>query len=181
MRHRIFVSAALLLSPLFAASAQPPQGTPAPKDVPIRIPAPHGEVLVLGEREKAFFYDDWHFASVRVADGIAYFSGIVVGAQGEPLDAAGFRAEAERVFRRIEEHLQALGASSADIVSLQTFHVFGSKYFNGSKQTHLDAFRTAKDAVIKPPYPAWTAIGIAELLPERGLVEIQVTAHLPTR
>jgi enamine deaminase RidA (YjgF/YER057c/UK114 family) len=149
-------------------------------DTAIRIPAPHGEAVMLGEREKAFSYDDWHFSSVRVADGVAYVSGVVVGARDTtPLDPAGFEAASLRVFRRIEQYLRAVGAGPEDIVMINTFHVFGSRWFAGSKTEHFDAFRRAKDQVVPAPYPAWTAVGVTELLPERGLVEVQVIAHLP--
>jgi enamine deaminase RidA (YjgF/YER057c/UK114 family) len=34
-----------------------------------------------------------------------------------------------------------------------------------------------KDEFIAAPYPAWTGVGVAELFPDGGLVEIRVVAR----
>lgn len=41
---------------------------------------------------------------------------------------------------------------------------------------HLDAFIKVKDEFVSEPYPAWTAIGVTELITEGTLVEIRVIA-----
>lgn len=41
---------------------------------------------------------------------------------------------------------------------------------------HLAAFMAAKDRCIAAPYPAWTAIGVTELITEGALAEIRVIA-----
>jgi enamine deaminase RidA (YjgF/YER057c/UK114 family) len=42
---------------------------------------------------------------------------------------------------------------------------------------HLHAFIKVKDEFVRPPYPAWTAIGITELITEGTLVEIRAVAR----
>jgi hypothetical protein len=44
---------------------------------------------------------------------------------------------------------------------------------------HLDTFKAAKDRPLLPAYPAWSAIGVAELITEGALVEIRVVAVDP--
>jgi hypothetical protein len=41
----------------------------------------------------------------------------------------------------------------------------------------LGAFIKVKDEFVRMPYPAWTAIGIAELITEGTLLEIRVIAN----
>ncbi|HIB5011826.1 TPA: RidA family protein, partial [Klebsiella quasipneumoniae subsp. quasipneumoniae] len=35
-----------------------------------------------------------------------------------------------------------------------------------------------KDRYIKAPYPAWTAIGVSEFIPENALVEMRIVAKM---
>jgi enamine deaminase RidA (YjgF/YER057c/UK114 family) len=44
---------------------------------------------------------------------------------------------------------------------------------------HMDAFVAAKDGHITAPYPAWSAIGVSQLLTEGALVEIRAIAADP--
>lgn len=168
---------ALLLAAWAAPAAA--QQTPAAPDTTVhRIPAPHGEVVIVGAGEKRV-YDEWKYAPVRVADGIAYVSGVVAGPRtAEPADSAAFRQSVEGAFRRIQRTLRSVGATMDDVVMLNTFHVFDSPHFTGDKRAHIDAFRRAKDVYMTGPSPAWTAIGVSALFPDRGLVEIQVIAHV---
>jgi enamine deaminase RidA (YjgF/YER057c/UK114 family) len=39
---------------------------------------------------------------------------------------------------------------------------------------------TVKDKYLAAPYTAWTAVGVNELFPDRGLVEIELIAHSPS-
>ena len=66
--------------------------------------------------------------------------------------------------------LTKAGVSFADVVDMTTFHV--------GLQAHLRTFAKVKDRYLKPPYPAWTAIGVSELAVPGGLVEIKVVARL---
>jgi enamine deaminase RidA (YjgF/YER057c/UK114 family) len=60
------------------------------------------------------------------------------------------------------------GIEACNIVEITTYHV-------GLKQ-HLGAFVKAKDEFIAEPYPAWTAIGVSELLTDGALGEIRAIA-----
>ncbi|MEE8226177.1 MAG: Rid family hydrolase [Kiloniellales bacterium] len=51
---------------------------------------------------------------------------------------------------------------------MTTYHV-------GLRQ-HLEAFTKVKDEFIGQPYPAWSAIGVSELITEGTLIEIRVIA-----
>ncbi|MEL7453595.1 MAG: Rid family hydrolase [Pseudomonadota bacterium] len=117
-------------------------------------------------------YDTFHFApAVRAGDKL-YLSGVVASLQGneQEFSKADMVAAFDRAFAQIEEILAAGGANWSDVVEVTTFH---------TELVHqIDAFTHSKDKWIKAPYPAWTAIDVDRLYPERGLVEIKVIAHI---
>lgn len=175
MKRAICVLSLVIAS--MPAFAQEPAKEPAKG--PVIVPTPGGRVVSASPQQHAVLYDEWHFAPARVEGSIVYVSGVVVGSRdGKPLDVPGFEAAARRAFTQIAALLEASGSGSGDIVDLTTFHVFGSPSFKGAKREHIDAFRRVKDEFVKAPYPTWTAIGVSELFPDGGLVEIRVIARL---
>jgi enamine deaminase RidA (YjgF/YER057c/UK114 family) len=72
-------------------------------------------------------------------------------------------------FRFLEANLRAAELDLDQIVDLTTYHV--------GLRRHLPAFMKVKDEFIREPYPAWTAIGVAELITEGTLVEIRAIAR----
>lgn len=66
-------------------------------------------------------------------------------------------------------HLAAAEASMHDLLEMTTYHV-------GLRQ-HLAAFVAVRDRHVQKPYPAWSAIGVSELITEGALVEIRVVAR----
>jgi enamine deaminase RidA (YjgF/YER057c/UK114 family) len=54
------------------------------------------------------------------------------------------------------------------IVDMTTYHV--------GLREHLDAFIKVKDEFVSEPYPAWTAIGVTELITKGTLIEIRIIA-----
>ena len=172
---RIFLALVLSLaaSPAVAQNPTPPQ-------TPVVVPTDGGRVVSLSQRQHDFHYGEWHFAPARVEGNLVFVSGVVAGPpQDAPaLDVAGYEEAVRRAFRQIVGLLEAAGSSGGDVVDLTTFHVFGSTAFTGTKREHIDAFRRVKDEFVKEPYPTWTGIGVAELFPDRGLVEIRVVARL---
>jgi enamine deaminase RidA (YjgF/YER057c/UK114 family) len=58
-----------------------------------------------------------------------------------------------------------------DVAELTSYHV--------DLRKHLDDFIAVKDRHIQRPYPAWSAIGVSELITPGALVELRVVATAP--
>lgn len=168
-------SAALLAGAAQAQDAAAP--TPGGPDIR-RVPAPDGEVILVGPRDE-IAWRDLKFAPIRRAGDMVYFSSVVVGPRtGEAHDATAFKAQTRRAFAYLDAALKAAGLTFADVVRLETFHVWNSPNFDGDKDAQFRAFAEVKDEFFKEPYPTWTALGVSELLSSAGIVEIQLTAHV---
>jgi enamine deaminase RidA (YjgF/YER057c/UK114 family) len=139
-------------------------------------------------------YEHWHFAPALIADGLIFCSGIIgTSVDGEPPDRDGLRgaktalagdaeapisalqavrdpkAQFETAFAALEMILAEAGAGLADIVELTSYHVDIAR--------HWETFVAVRDAVLAPPWPAWTAIGVTELAVPGGLVELRAIAE----
>ncbi len=79
----------------------------------------------------------------------------------------------EQAFVYLGLYLEAAGASLEDVVELTSYHV--------DLRQHLNVFMAAKDRHLVAPYPAWSAVGVAQLITEGALVEIRVIAVDPRR
>lgn len=172
-------AAALLAGAAQAEDAAPSPAPPPPSGPDVRrIPTPDGEVILVGPRDE-MAWRDLKFAPMRRSGDMVYFSGVVVGPRaGEPHDAAAFKAQTRRAFAYLDAALKAAGLTFADVVRLETFHVWNSPNFDGDKDAQFQAFAQVKDEYFKEPYPAWTALGVSELLSSAGIVEIQLTARV---
>lgn len=149
-------------------------------------------------------YDTWHFAPAVVVDGLVFCSGIVgTSPDGEAPELRGPRAERgdggglaldgaaaaldagaaplsglqavrepeaqfATAFEALEDVLVAAGATLADIVELTSYHVEIGR--------HMDTFMRVRDRYLGEPYPAWTAIGVSELVMPGGLMELRAVA-----
>ena len=71
-------------------------------------------------------------------------------------------------FRNIASTLAEAGASWADVVEINSYHV-GLR-----SQAHFMLSVAAE--FLKPPYPAWTPVGVTELWPPEAVVEISCVA-----
>ncbi|HJP36019.1 MAG TPA: RidA family protein [Gammaproteobacteria bacterium] len=115
------------------------------------------------------FYDGFHFAPAVVDGDHVRCSGVIgmnLADHSCPDDPA---EQFDLAFRNLKEVLDAAGVTFADVVEMTTFHV--------GLQSHFETFLGVKDRYINEPYPAWTAIGISELVIPGSLVEIRVTAR----
>ena len=124
--------------------------------------------VVMGSSpEEARFQADWGYASaIRVGDTI-YLSGVVAGVrQGETDLTLGY----ERAFKAIGETLKSAGASWDDVVDITTFHT--------DLTTQMPAIVAVKNRYIEAPFPAWTAIQVARLIPTNGITEIKIVAKV---
>jgi enamine deaminase RidA (YjgF/YER057c/UK114 family) len=103
--------------------------------------------------------------AVRVGD-LVWVSGQVgldeQGAVGEGIDA-----QARQAFRNLQRVLAEAGTSLADVVELVTFH---------TSMKDIRGFGKVKAEFIPENFPAWTAVGVKELVMPQLLVEIRATA-----
>jgi enamine deaminase RidA (YjgF/YER057c/UK114 family) len=79
----------------------------------------------------------------------------------------GIEAQARIAFQNLERVLEGAGASLADVVELTTFH---------TSMEDMAVFSKVKSEFITKDYPAWTAIGVKELVLPALLVEVRATA-----
>jgi enamine deaminase RidA (YjgF/YER057c/UK114 family) len=120
--------------------------------------------------ELAEFESQWHFSHAVRSRGLVLMSGVTgVAPSGE------FSTDPTVQFRQAFEHLrQYLGAAGlgfGHLIEITTYHV--------GLREHLAAFMTVKDEYVQAPYPAWSAIGVNELITSGALVEIRGIAEGP--
>lgn len=148
-------------------------------------------------------YDQWRYAPAVAANGLIHVCGIIgVSPGGETPswlgsgssqafagassttatgDAGLAALEAVRdppaqfavAFETLRDILREGGADLSDIVEITSYHVGIS--------THMETFMKVWARYLKEPYPAWTAVGVAELIVPGGLVELRAVAVDPTR
>jgi enamine deaminase RidA (YjgF/YER057c/UK114 family) len=173
----ITLSAGLLAA---TAAAQIPS-PPAAAATPIHIPTSSGEVILPNAYDKDA-YDKYGYAAVRRAGDLVFISGVVVGRRpDEGTDVTAFKDQVRRSFRRIEASLKAAGLGFDDVVMINSFHVWQGPNFSGSREDQFKAFEAVKEEFMHGPKPAWTAVGTSSLLPDAGIVEIQMIAQTPHR
>ena len=138
----------------------------------IPAPAQAGErqraTVLMSENEGARkFQEEWGYNDAIVAGDTIYLSGIVVGQRdGETLEAAY-----DRTYDQIGTILKRAGASWDDVVDITSFHT--------DVTAQMPAIVAAHKKRVKAPYPAWTAIDVDRLIPERGITEIKIVAKRP--
>lgn len=116
-------------------------------------------------------YAQWHLpAAVRVGATV-HCSG-VLGTRDDGTVPEELAEEIDLAFRNLAAVLEAAGASLADVADLLTFHL--------DLAGQVPAFMKVRDQHLAEPWPAWTAVGAAQLgggLPGVRL-EIKATAYL---
>jgi enamine deaminase RidA (YjgF/YER057c/UK114 family) len=177
MQRLCALAALIAAAPLSAQTPPPSQPAPAP----VHIPTRSGEVILPSAVDKQN-YDEYGFAAMRRADNLVFISGVVVGRRpDEGSDVEAFKEQARRGFRRLQTTLKAADLSFDDVVMINSFHLWGSPNFAGTKAEQFKAFEQVKEEFMTGPKPAWTAVGSTGLLPDNGIVEIQMIAALPEK
>lgn len=113
------------------------------------------------------YYDDWHFSPAFAADNILFLSGFTGVAPDGSLSPDP-QKQFEQTFETIALVLAEAGLDFTHVVEMTSYHV--------GLREHLKVFREVRARYVVEPYPAWTAIGVAELAVEGALVEVRVTA-----
>lgn len=172
--------AIIILLSLFLPLASYAQDQAAVTDSSIRIEGPHGGAAVYADASQKNAHDQWGFAGAYRAGDFVYLSGVVAGAWGgEAIDVEGFKQTLRQTFKRADEIFEAAGSDIDEVVDIASFHVWDSPLFDGDKLAHLRAVADVKREFMSEPDPAWTAIGVSELLPDTGLVELRMIAYSP--
>ncbi|MEM8536186.1 MAG: RidA family protein [Chloroflexota bacterium] len=117
--------------------------------------------------EFAHYPKDWHL-SPGIDDGeYVFFSG-VTGVRPDSTIASDPETQFRDTFQFVVANLAQAKLSFADVVEMTTYHV--------GLREHLGTFIKVKDEFVAEPYPAWTAIGVSELITEGSLLEIRIIA-----
>ena len=119
----------------------------------------------------AHFIDDWHFSPVLDTGDFVFLSG-VTGARADLTVAADPETQIRDAFQFAREHLRIANLTFDDVVEMTTYHV--------DLREHLRVFMKVKDEYVTTPYPAWTAVGISQLITVGTIVEIRLIARRPT-
>ena len=110
-------------------------------------------------------HKEWGFAEAVTHGDTIYLSGVVAGLWGDNTDPS---VAYDNAFRQIADILKRAGSSWDDVLEMTTYHT--------DIPSQLDAFVKVKARYVTAPYPAWTAIDVDRLVPDKGLVEIRVIA-----
>lgn len=121
-----------------------------------------------GAADFSHFAEDWHLSRAFAAGGFVFLSG-VTGCRADYTVSSEPRTQFRDAFKFLGAALGASGLEFRHIVEMTTYHV--------DLRKHMAVFTSVKDEFVKPPYPAWSAIGTTELITEGTLVEIRVICH----
>jgi enamine deaminase RidA (YjgF/YER057c/UK114 family) len=116
----------------------------------------------------AHFPKDWHLSPALDTGEFVFFSG-VTGTHPDLSVARDPETQISDTFEFLRANLAAAELTFDDIVEMTSYHV--------DLRRHLALFVKVKDEYVAPPYPAWTAIGVTELITEGTLIEIRVIAR----
>jgi enamine deaminase RidA (YjgF/YER057c/UK114 family) len=111
-------------------------------------------------------YENWHFSQAVRAGDTVWVSG-QVGVDENFAPGEGIEAQARFAFQNLERVLTEAGGSLADVVEIVTYH---------TSMKDIAGFSKVKSEFIPENYPAWTAVGVTELVMPELLVEIKATA-----
>jgi enamine deaminase RidA (YjgF/YER057c/UK114 family) len=111
------------------------------------------------------FPERWHLSPALDTGDFVFLSG-VTGCCPDDTVAGDAEEQFRDAFRFLGDTLAAAQLTFDDIVEMTTYHV--------DLRKHHEAFVRVRDEHIRPPYPAWSAIGTTELITEGTLVEIRV-------
>ena len=98
----------------------------------------------------------------------------VTGHTGEAADGVfpeGFEEQIRGAFANIRETLAEAGVGWPQVVSLTSYHV--------GLQRQLTALLQVAAEIFDEPLPAWSAVGVTELIVPEALVEISCVAVVP--
>lgn len=113
------------------------------------------------------YRDDWHFTPVVDTGSLVFLSGVTAAHPGRVISEDP-EIQFHDAFAKLKVYLNEAGLGFDNMVELTSFHI--------DMKRHMETFASVKDQYVKAPYPAWTAIGVADFIPKNALVEMRVVA-----
>ena len=124
-------------------------------------------VLMSEDEGERRFQEQLGYADAVVAGDTVYLSGVVVGQRdGETLEAAY-----ERTYKHIGAILKRAGVGWSDVVDVTSFHT--------DVNAQIQAMAAVQKKHMAGRIPAWSAIDVDRLIPDRGITEIKIVARRP--
>ncbi len=111
-------------------------------------------------------YKSMQFSQAVKSGDTIHVSG-QVGVDENFIPGSGIEEQANLAFLNLKNVLAEAGATLEDIVELVTYH---------TSMKDIMGFSKVKAKFIPEDYPAWTAVGVTELVMPDLLVEIKATA-----
>ncbi len=148
----------------------------------LEVSAHNKTAIIATERLKRGWYDGaYHFSPAVRAGDYLFLSGVAVSIRGEetPIGREDFKKHLRLGFTRLQTILTAAGTDMNSIVKITSFHVFDSPLLSVSKRDQVLAMAEVKSEFMEEPHAAWTAVGTTALLPDAGVVEIDIVAYAP--
>lgn len=138
--------------------------------------------IIATERMKRGWYDGaYHFSPAVRAGDYLFLSGVAVSIRNTetPIDRETYKDFLRSGFSRLETVLKAAGTDMNSIVKITSFHVFDSPLLAVDKRDQVLAMAEVKGEFMEEPHAAWSAVGTTALLPDSGVVEIDIIAYAP--
>lgn len=123
-------------------------------------------VPVQAENQKEL--EEWGYSDAVIDGDHIWLSGVVAGLRPNET-MSDQEAAYDRAFQRLDDVLKRAGSGFDGVIEITTFHT--------DLPAQIEAFKKVKHRYIRGPFPAWTAIDIDRLVPDRGLVEIKLVAR----
>lgn len=111
--------------------------------------------------------ETFHLTPAVQAGGVIHISGTSGGSESDDPETQLVAA-----FEDVAGMLAMAGASWDDVFKMTTYHL-------GGIHEHFELLLEVKDRYVKPPYPAWTGVGVTDLANRSAVVEIDVMAVAP--
>ncbi len=111
-------------------------------------------------------YDSLQFSQAVRAGNMVWISG-QVGMDASFNMGEGIEEQSRMAFKNLQTVIEEAGGTLADIVELVTYHI---------SMKEMKYFSKVKAEFIPENFPAWTAVGVTELVMPGPLVEIRATA-----
>jgi len=117
-----------------------------------------------------------HAVSVEGGHTLVFVSGQVsYDRDGIVVGKGDMRAQADQVFKSLAHNLKAAGAAWRDVVKMNGYMV-------GMNPDRVNEYREVRSRYLDPAaMPASTLVGVASLVHEHLLLEVEVIAALPVR